>query len=142
MSSKTIGTTRIVPFTLQEIFHVFEDPEILARWWGPEGFTNTFTEFEFRPDGKWSFVMHGPDGANYPNEWIFRTTDVGLIVIEHFTDHHFMLTMMFMAREGGTHIFWTQEFDDAEVAEKLRPFCEPGNEQNLDRLEAVLSGKL
>ena len=45
----------------------FSDPVRLARWWGPAGFTNTFTICEFKPGGQWSFTMHGPDGTNYPN---------------------------------------------------------------------------
>jgi uncharacterized protein YndB with AHSA1/START domain len=43
-----------------------------AQWWGPEGFANTFAQFEFKPGGRWVFVMHGPNGANYPNESVFR----------------------------------------------------------------------
>ena len=40
-------------------------------WWGPNGFTTTTRAFEFRPGGVWEFVMHGPDGVDYPNriEW-------------------------------------------------------------------------
>ena len=38
-----------------------------ARWWGPDGFTNTITTFDLRPGGAWRFVMHGPDGTNYEN---------------------------------------------------------------------------
>ena len=28
--------------------------------------------FELRPGGQWRFVLHGPDGTNYPNENVFR----------------------------------------------------------------------
>ena len=49
----------------------FSEPEHLARWWGPNGFTSTFQTFELRPGGHWRFVMHGPDGADYPNENVF-----------------------------------------------------------------------
>jgi uncharacterized protein YndB with AHSA1/START domain len=47
------------------------DPNHLKNWWGPKGFTNTFNEFDLRPGGKWSFVMHGPDKGNYVNECEF-----------------------------------------------------------------------
>jgi uncharacterized protein YndB with AHSA1/START domain len=36
---------------------------------GPTGFTTTTRAFEFREGGSWDFVMHGPDGMDYPN-WI------------------------------------------------------------------------
>ena len=41
------------------------------QWWGPNGFTNTFHEFDLRPGGAWRFIMHGPDGTDYPNESVF-----------------------------------------------------------------------
>jgi uncharacterized protein YndB with AHSA1/START domain len=62
---------RKIAASATEIFNAFEDPSLLAQWWGPTGFTNTFNTFEFKPQGKWSFVMHGPDETNYPNENIF-----------------------------------------------------------------------
>ena len=40
-----------------------------------------------------------------------------------------------------TGLAWVQEFENAEVAERMRPICEPANEQNLDRLEAILAGQ-
>ena len=35
---------------------------------GTEGFTNTFHEFDLRPEGTWRFLMHDPDGASYQNK--------------------------------------------------------------------------
>jgi uncharacterized protein YndB with AHSA1/START domain len=29
---------------------------------GPDGFSTTTSQFDFRPGGVWCFVMHGPDG--------------------------------------------------------------------------------
>src|SRR5262249_3476942 len=44
----------------------------LAEWFGPNGFTVTTTAFDFRPGGSWQFVMHGPDGTDYPNHVLYR----------------------------------------------------------------------
>jgi uncharacterized protein YndB with AHSA1/START domain len=51
------------------VFEAYTDVKHLAQWWGPNGFTTTTHAFEFRPGGVWSFVMHGPDGAD-SREWI------------------------------------------------------------------------
>jgi uncharacterized protein YndB with AHSA1/START domain len=51
------------------VFDAFTDPAHLGRWWGPNGFTTTTRAFAFRPGGGWDFIMHGPDGTDYPN-WI------------------------------------------------------------------------
>jgi hypothetical protein len=51
------------------------------------------------------------------------------------------LTVTLTARGEHTHLAWNQEFESPEVAEQLRPICEPANEQNLDRLQALLAGE-
>lgn len=58
---------RLIAASPSEIFAAMSDASRIAKWWGPEGFTNTIHEFEFRPGGKWLLTMHGPDGTNYPN---------------------------------------------------------------------------
>ena len=37
-------------------------------------------------------------------------------------------------------ILWAQEFEDNAVAGRIRHIVEPANEQNLNRLEALLGG--
>jgi uncharacterized protein YndB with AHSA1/START domain len=141
-SSAVISTERVVSATPRDVFAAFEQADCLAQWWGPDGFTNTFEEFEFKPGGRWVFVMHGPNGANYPNESVFREIDPNTkIVIAHVSQPRFTLTVTLTVRDAQTHLTWDQEFESPEVAAKLRPLCEPSNEQNLDRLESVLAGR-
>lgn len=64
--------SRLVDAPQERVFRAFAEPAHLARWWGPDGFTNTFDVFEFHPGGTWRFTMHGPDGQDYPNESVFR----------------------------------------------------------------------
>jgi uncharacterized protein YndB with AHSA1/START domain len=64
--SRAIGARR------ELVFEAFTQVRHLSRWWGPEGFTTTTRSFEFRVGGVWDFVMHGPDGTDYP-EWITWT---------------------------------------------------------------------
>jgi uncharacterized protein YndB with AHSA1/START domain len=54
------------------IWEVWTNPEHVANWWGPRGFTTTIEEMDVRPGGVWKHVMHGPDGANYPNQSVFK----------------------------------------------------------------------
>ena len=44
-----------IPARPEVVFAAFEE-ERLARWWGPDGFTNTFHEFSFTPGGRWSLT--------------------------------------------------------------------------------------
>lgn len=137
-----VRTERVLSASPREVFAAFEQPECLAQWWGPSGFTNMFERFEFKPGGQWKFVMHGPGGVSYPNESTFREIQRdSKIVIGHDSHPRFMLTVTLTARGDKTHLAWVQEFETAELAARMRPMCEPANEQNLDRLEALLASK-
>jgi uncharacterized protein YndB with AHSA1/START domain len=65
--ARSIVTTRVFDAPRELVFAAWSDPEHLAQWWGPNGFTTTTRAFDMRPGGVWRFVMHGPDGRDYQN---------------------------------------------------------------------------
>lgn len=135
-----LSTERLLSASPREVFAAFEQPDRLARWWGPSGFTNTFEHFELKPGGRWVFVMHGPNGADYANESVFRKVEPDTrIVIEHVVKPWYRLTVTLTPRGDKTHLSWVQEFESPEVAAKMRPIAGTANEQNLDRLESLLA---
>lgn len=141
-AEREIVSNRVLDVSPAEAFAAFRDPELLARWWGPAGFTNTFQVFDFRPGGTWEFIMHGPDGADYPNKNVFlEIVEPERIVFEHVFPPVFQMTITFerLAQAGKTRFGFRMLFESAEVCEKLRGICVPANEQNFDRLEALLS---
>ncbi|MBX7106015.1 MAG: SRPBCC family protein [Gemmataceae bacterium] len=137
-----IVSSRLLAAPREAVFAAFADPEVLARWWGPIGFTNTLHEFEFRPGGPWKFTMHGPDGTDYYNESRFdEIAAPERLVLTHLRPmHRFLMTMTFDAESGGTRITWRMRFDSAEEVARIREFVVPANEQNFDRLAAALVG--
>jgi hypothetical protein len=50
----------------------------------------------------------------------------------------YTLTVTLTPRGGQTHLAWIQEFETPDAAAKLRHIAYPANEQNLDRLQALL----
>lgn len=121
------------------VFGAFRNPEQLARWWGPKGFSNSFEEFDFRKGGVWRFTMHGPDGKDYSNESRFiDIVENKRVVIEHLSDHHFILTVTFTALGNATSLTWKQLFDTAHHYREIADFVSQANEQNLDRLETLV----
>ena len=130
--------SRLIDAPRECVFKAFNDPAHLAHWWGPNGFSSTFHEFDFRPGGTWRFMMHGPDGANYPNENVFvEIIAPERIVVEHISEaHHFQLTITLAAQGGKTLVGWRQVFDTAEERQRITSFVTEANEQNLDRLAA------
>jgi uncharacterized protein YndB with AHSA1/START domain len=69
---REIVISRVINASRELVFEAFTEVRHLSRWWGPEGFTTTTQSFEFRVGGEWVFVLHGPDGTDYP-EWITWT---------------------------------------------------------------------
>jgi uncharacterized protein YndB with AHSA1/START domain len=64
---RSIIGTRVFDTPRELVFSAFTDPEHLAQWRGPDGFTMTTSAFDFHPGGVWRFVMHGLDGRDYQN---------------------------------------------------------------------------
>jgi len=124
------------------VFSAFSDPEVLAKWWGPEGFTNSFEVFDFRPGGEWRFTMRDPDGGIYPMSKSFvEIVPRERIVVQHLEPphHRFLMTILFADEAGGTRITWRMLFELPEEAERVREIVQQANEQNLDRLAAQLA---
>ena len=139
-SEQEIVSERVLDASPEQVFEAYRDPERLARWWGPAGFSSTFKEFEFRPGGAWKFTMHGPDGTDYYNESEFIELEPAKrVVLEHLRPmHRFMMTMTLAEEAGKTRITWRLRFDSVEECERVKQFVVPANEQNLDKLAAEL----
>jgi uncharacterized protein YndB with AHSA1/START domain len=135
------ATSRLLPFPRMDVFAAFKEGTQLAKWWGPDGFRNTFEVFEFQAHGRWKFVMHGPDGKDYLNENTFLEATPSRIVIQHLSQPHFTLTISLTEQEDQTLLHWHQALEDSQFAANLRHIIEPANEQNLNRLHAVLAGQ-
>jgi len=140
-SDREIVTTRVFDAPRERVFLAFSDPDRLARWWGPAGFTNTFQAFDLQPEGVWRFVMHGPDGTDYMNESVFIEVDrPERIVFRHLRPMHRFLMMILFSEEGcQTRLTWRMVFESTAECDRVRAFAGAANEQNFDRLEAQLA---
>ena len=71
-ADREIVITRVFAAPRLLVFRAWTDPEHLPQWLGPKGFTNTTLSIDVRPGGMWRFIMHGPDGVDYPNRIVFN----------------------------------------------------------------------
>ena len=137
LETRSDTRSKLIAASTEEVFAAMSDPVRVARWWGPEGFTNTIRVFEFRPGGRWLLTMHGPDGKDYPNESRFgRIVANRVVEIEHLSGHHFLLTIQLQDQGPITQVCWQQAFDTAEHYAQIAAFVAAANEQNLERLAA------
>lgn len=71
-ADREIVITRVICAPRQLVWQAWTEPQHVAHWWGPRGFTTTIKKMDFRVGGVWEHVMHGPDGTNYPNKSTFK----------------------------------------------------------------------
>ena len=135
--------SRVFTAPRELVFEAFSNPNHLIYWWGPKDFTNTFQEFDLCPGGAWRFVMHGPDGTDYPQVKDFvEVVAPERIVFQHSQPmHNFQMTMTYADHPDGTTLTWRMLFEPSPQNANLKSFIPTANEQNFDRLEAYL-GKL
>ena len=54
------------------VFQAWTDPQQLAQWWGPRGFTNPVCDWHPQPGRAIYVVMRAPNGVEYPMAGEFR----------------------------------------------------------------------
>ncbi|RYY50382.1 MAG: ATPase [Chitinophagaceae bacterium] len=135
-----ILTVRDVNASIAYVFKAWSDPFHLRNWWGPRGFTNTFNDFDFKPGGRWSFVMHGPDGGKYVNEAVFSAIEAPTyIAFDHISPPEFRIEARFEPlTDSSTRISFKMIFKTAAERDKLIGIVPEKNEENFDRLEEEL----
>lgn len=137
-----VRSGRWFPAPPERVFRAWTAAGELSRWWGPAGFRNSFQEFRPEPGGDWRYVMHGPDGADYPNHCVFEAVEPPRrLVFDHLSGHRYRAELRLEAERGGTRLDWRMDFEDAAEFGRIRDFIRAANEENLDRLQALLAGE-
>ena len=76
---RTIGLTlhleRVLPVPRAVVFEACTEPEELAKWWGPRGFTAPGIELDLRLGGRYRIAMQPPDGELFHLTGEFREID-------------------------------------------------------------------
>lgn len=145
-SDREVVIARTIDAPRELVFAAFTDVRHLSRWWGPDGFTTTTRAFAFREGGAWDFVMHAPDGTDYP-EWItWREITpperIALIHGESAQDPDaFASTITFADRGETTEITMRTVFPTAALRDRAveEYHAIEGGRQTLDGLAAYLA---
>jgi uncharacterized protein YndB with AHSA1/START domain len=140
-AAREIVSVRLFHAPREAVYRAFSDPAILARWWGPQGFTNTIETFDLRPGGAWNLTMHSPEGVDYLNQSEFvEVAPAERIVYEHLEPgHHFRMTITLAEQGSNTVMAWVMRFDAAEECRRIESFVAAANQQNFDRLAEQLA---
>ncbi len=102
--------TRVFDAPRRLVFKAWTEPERLAQWWGPQGFTTPFCEMDVRPGGAFRFGMRSPQGTDHWLRGVFReiAEPARLVCTWAWEDeegkpcHETLLTVTFAERDGKT----------------------------------------
>lgn len=64
--------SRVLAAPRELIWKAWTDPERLARWWGPKGFTWLRGTLDLRPSGLFHYGMRSPDGREMWGRFVYR----------------------------------------------------------------------
>jgi len=140
-ANRELRITRTFKAPIELMWEVWTDPEHIANWWGPNGFTTTIHKMNIEEGGEWNLTLHGPDGTNYPNHSIYKEIiPLKKIVFQHFNPN-FITTVLFEAKGEETFMDWTMVFETAELRDIVVKAhkADDGMKQNVERLENYLS---
>jgi uncharacterized protein YndB with AHSA1/START domain len=148
-SAREIVLSRVFDAPRELVFKVWTEPEHVVHWWGPNGFTTTIHEMDVRPGGKWDFIMHGPDGTDYPNHVVYEEiVPPERLVYTHgggegHEDVQFRATITFSAEGGRTRVTLRSVFPTAAARERVvREYgAIEGGQQHLARLADYLAAQ-
>ncbi len=137
-SDREIVVTRVFDAPRALVFKLWTDPQHVARWWGPNGFSTTTYEMDVRPGGVWRFVMHGPDGRDYQNKVAYvEIAEPERLVYKHVSGPQFQMTVTFADAGDKTRLTARMLFESATLRNKvIEEFgAVEGLKQTLGRLD-------
>jgi len=143
-SSNEIRITRIYDAPVQAVWDAWTDPDQVAQWWGPRGFTLTSHSKDLRAGGSWRYTMHGPDGTDYPNTTQYLEVEKhSKLVYDHGSSDDrpplFRVTVLFSEIDGKTKMDMRMTLPTPEAAEETRKFIKKaGGDSTWDRLAEYL----
>ena len=139
-SDREIRISRLLNAPRELVWEVFTTPEHIKNWWGPDGFTNTIETMDVTPGGIWKFVMHGPDGNNYPNKSIYKEVIKPVRIVFAHIAPNFITTIVFKEEGNQTMLTWHMLFETKELFEQVVKTykADEGLKQNVEKLVAYL----
>jgi uncharacterized protein YndB with AHSA1/START domain len=133
---------RVLPAPSERVWAGFSDPAMLAKWWGPEGFTVSSLEFDPRAGERYRIEMQPPEGEPFFLTGEFREVDAPTRLAFTFRyedpdpdDVENLATLVFVDRGGSTEVHFTQSPFKTEARRALH---DDGWTDSFDRLEALL----
>jgi uncharacterized protein YndB with AHSA1/START domain len=141
--SKELTLTRVINAPIALVFKAWTDAKQLAKWWGPDEFTNPVCNVDLQPGGSIYIEMKAADGTVYPMNGVFKEIEAPKRLVfvcgpvEKNGSHPFEVlnSITFIEQNGKTLV--TVNAKVSKVTAAAAPYLagmDEGWSQSLDRL--------
>jgi len=72
LADRELVVSRLIDAPRALVFKAWTQPEHVARWWGPQGFTTIFCDMDIRVGGKYRCGMRSLQGTEYCKVGVYR----------------------------------------------------------------------
>lgn len=88
MKSKKLVIERSFKASIDKVWDAFTTPAMLAKWWSPEGMTNSFATTDVCVGGEFRYCMKNSEGQEYWGKGVYQTITrpTYFSYIDNFTD--------------------------------------------------------
>lgn len=142
MSTNSVSLHRVFTAPPEKVFKAFSDPDAMASWLPPYGFTCKVHHMEFKKGGsfKMSFINFSTGhGHSFGGEYLEVKTNELLRYSDKFDDPNLpgemTTTVRFTAVSCGTEIHITQEGIPAIIPAEM---CYLGWQESLEKLKKLV----
>jgi uncharacterized protein YndB with AHSA1/START domain len=150
VEKKEFVMERVFDAPRELVFRAYAEPELLAQWWGPKGWTLPVCKIDFRPGGVWHYCMKGPGGEEAWGKAIYReiVAPERIVYTDMFSDAagnvaegmpEMVTTVTFTEHGGRTKLISRTQFASAaDLQATLDMGMAEGAAESWDRLAELL----
>ena len=130
---------------VEAVRRAFVEPDLVAEWMRPDGFTTKSIEYDVRPGGEWSFVHLDPAGTPFAFRGVFHSVGDDELTrtfeFDGWPGHVSLESVRFVDAGDGRTLVSThsvfQSIDDRDGM--LASGMEQGQTEGFARLDALLA---
>ena len=147
-TDREVVLTRVFDASADLVFNALTKPELLKRWYGPNGWAMVVCDIDLRVGGKWRFVSQRPDGKKIGQFGIYHeivrpTRIVNSEAWEDWDAGETQVTTTLTEHDGRTTFHNTILFPSKEVRDTVvKSGLEHGAAETYDRLAQVLADEI
>lgn len=127
------------------LFRAYTEPELLARWLGPDSLTLTVNQLDVRHGGRWRWTHYDANGKGYVFHGLYHGTPTPERIVQTYEfgerpGHVYLNTITFEEHDGTTTLRQNTVFQTVEERDGyVRADMETGIRASMAQLDALVT---